>query len=87
MEIHKHGAATYFALILHLGHCNPPVMNDSKVVVEGYLTGKEGSQITVRCRFGGSNQSESVISTCVFGGTWSPDPAEYLMCEGMHYNA
>ena len=60
------------------------MINDSKVVIEGYLTGKEGSQITVRCQFGGSNQSESVISTCVFGGIWSPDPAEHLMCEGTH---
>ena len=59
-------------------------MVTSSATVEGYVNGKEGSQITIHCRFG--HQSESINSTCVDGGIWSPDPAKQILCEGMIIN-
>ena len=64
-----------------LGHCTLPMVN-SGVVIEGYINGQEGSQITVHCR----EQSKSIVSTstCVSGGIWSPDLAKHMMmCKGM----
>ena len=72
-----HGVVTHCIL---LGHCNPPIVNFN-AIVDGYINGKEGSEITVHCQFGQEN-SESIVSTCVSGGQWSPDPAKFT-CEGM----
>ena len=75
----------YYSLyVLHnlLGQCNPPIVNsNSSAIVEGYVNGREGSVITVCCQFG-QEYGKSIVSTCVSGGLWSPDPAE-LTCEGM----
>ena len=49
-----------------------------RVIIEGYIYGEEGYQITVRCQ----EQNESIVSTCLSGGIWSPDPAD-LICKGM----
>ena len=59
-------------------------MVSSNAIIEGYVNGKEGSQITIHCWFG--HQSKYINSTCVDGGIWSPDPAKQTLCEGVIIN-
>lgn len=54
-----------------------------RVIVEGYTSGREGSQISFRCQTG-LEPSDSVTSVCDRGGVWSPSPTNHK-CRGIKY--